>query len=138
MLLGGSDIGIQGLARAEGEAFKAKAQSSVSNLLVTCWKGPFQKANHSLDPYSYPFLQGRTYLEAQRRQGCSIKHHSDCRFLLFPVFDALFPQPVWLPSLLPHLGIDRWVSDLELLCSVVGATRKSHLGRVPETPCFRE
>ncbi|XP_035569139.1 transmembrane protein 234 isoform X3 [Canis lupus baileyi] len=29
------------------------------------------------------------------------------------VFDALFPQPVWLPSLLPHLGIDRPEPELK-------------------------
>ena len=45
-----------------------------------------------------------------------LSNHTDCSFLLFPVPDALFSQPVWLPSLLPHLGINRWVSGLEPLC----------------------
>lgn len=60
MLFGGSDIGIQGFAGWGGWELAglrekhSRQRHGVQS--VTChlpWKGPFRRANHSLDAYSY-------------------------------------------------------------------------------------
>lgn len=96
-LLGGSDIGTQGLARWGGwelagqrkRAFQAKAWSSISNF-ASALERSFSGAWCSLGPYSYSSLQGKLY-ELKEGSAPQSSNPTDCRFLLFSVPDTLFP-----------------------------------------------